>query len=227
MGIQIKSRIYLGRSPNYGRNIALILNRDTGLVSPQFHVKMDPTFRSIDHNLGQQWIAKAGLNAKTSRGRKMEHPKRKRQAKGDSLREGASTRKKFAVQVNKPEYKNVEVTLEANRDISTDLVVNNQPSNEADIQANHTMPDSRNNSRSESGSLVGAEPARPTDPNKEIGKHTVESTLLQDNRLGNEIQEIFALTTMFDKSATEYHEDPLMINKATSDPDTMYRCKFF
>jgi len=88
-------------------------------------VKLDPTFRSIDPNLGQQWIAKAGLDARTSRGRKVEHPKRNRQAKGDPLREGSSARKKLAVQGNKPEDKNVEATLEANIDISTDSGVIN------------------------------------------------------------------------------------------------------
>ena len=46
--------------------------------------------------------------------------------------------------------------------------------------------------------------------------------MLQDNQRGNETQEIFALITMFDKDVIEYHEGPLMIYKATSDPDTMY-----
>ena len=70
---------YLGRSRNYGRNIALILNRDTGLISPQFHVRMNPTFRSIDPSLGlgQQWITKADLGAKTSRRRNIERSDQK------------------------------------------------------------------------------------------------------------------------------------------------------
>ena len=67
-----KVGIYLSRSPMYGRNIALILNRDTGLISPPFHVKLDPTFKSIDRHLGQQWILKVGLNAKVSRGREVD-----------------------------------------------------------------------------------------------------------------------------------------------------------
>ena len=33
--------IYLGMSPTHGRNVALVLNRDTGLVSPQFYVTFD------------------------------------------------------------------------------------------------------------------------------------------------------------------------------------------
>ena len=34
--------IYLGPSPVYHRNVALILNPATGLISPQFHVSFDP-----------------------------------------------------------------------------------------------------------------------------------------------------------------------------------------
>ena len=36
--------IYLGHSPVHHRNVALILNPNTGLVSPQFHVRFDPEF---------------------------------------------------------------------------------------------------------------------------------------------------------------------------------------
>ncbi len=176
------------------------------MVSPQFHVKMDPTFRSIDPSLGQQWISKAGLDTKTSRGRKDAHSKRKRQAEEDLLREGALTRKKFAVQA-KPEHKDVEATLEANKDKS-----NNQPDNDAGTQTNHKILDTTVNI---------TEPARPTGPDKETGKNTVESTLLQDNRRDNEVQEIFALTTMFGKGLIEDHEDPLMIYK---EPATLTLC---
>ena len=36
--------IYLGPSPVHHRNLALILNPVTGLVSPQFHFRFDPEF---------------------------------------------------------------------------------------------------------------------------------------------------------------------------------------
>eukprot|EP00980_Cylindrotheca_fusiformis_P024769 scaffold12430_cov83-Cylindrotheca_fusiformis.AAC.1 len=42
-----KVGIYLGRSPNHGRNVALILDRTTGLVSLQFHIRFDPTFQTV------------------------------------------------------------------------------------------------------------------------------------------------------------------------------------
>ena len=56
--------IYLGRSPAYGRNVPLVLNCDTGHVSPQFHIRLDPTYKSIDSSIGHKWINKAGLDAK-------------------------------------------------------------------------------------------------------------------------------------------------------------------
>eukprot|EP00978_Attheya_sp_CCMP212_P008437 scaffold19845_cov34-Attheya_sp.AAC.3 len=46
-----KVGIYIGRSPQHGRNVALVLGRTTCLVSPQFHVTYDPTFQSVQrHN---------------------------------------------------------------------------------------------------------------------------------------------------------------------------------
>jgi hypothetical protein len=39
--------IYLGKSPRHARNVALVLNPRTGLVSPQFHVRFDETFETV------------------------------------------------------------------------------------------------------------------------------------------------------------------------------------
>ena len=39
--------IYLGRSPQHSRSVALVLDIETGFVSPQFHVKFDPTFQTL------------------------------------------------------------------------------------------------------------------------------------------------------------------------------------
>ena len=41
--------IYLGRSPIHGRNVALVLNNATGLVSAQFHVDFDESFQTLDN----------------------------------------------------------------------------------------------------------------------------------------------------------------------------------
>ena len=54
--------IYLGHSPVHHRNVALVLNPLTGLVSPQFHVRFDPFFTtSSEHKSPSQWQALAGF----------------------------------------------------------------------------------------------------------------------------------------------------------------------
>jgi hypothetical protein len=59
-----KPGVYLGRSPLHGRNVSLVLDRDTGLVSPQFHVAFDPTFDTVkDITTKSNWQIKAGFVA--------------------------------------------------------------------------------------------------------------------------------------------------------------------
>ena len=41
--------IYLGRSPAHAGNMALVLNTNTGLVSPQYHVVFDDDFTTATH----------------------------------------------------------------------------------------------------------------------------------------------------------------------------------
>jgi hypothetical protein len=39
--------IYLGKSPRHSRSVALVLNPNTGHVSPQFHIKYDDVFETV------------------------------------------------------------------------------------------------------------------------------------------------------------------------------------
>ena len=40
--------VYLGHSPDHASNVALVLNLDMGLVSPQYHVVFDDDFSTVD-----------------------------------------------------------------------------------------------------------------------------------------------------------------------------------
>ena len=54
--------IYLGRSPQHSRNVALVLDRITGLVSPQFHVSHDNNFDTVaQEKYESKWQLKAGF----------------------------------------------------------------------------------------------------------------------------------------------------------------------
>jgi len=39
--------MYLGWLPQHARGISLILNLEMGLVSPQFHIKLDSNFQTL------------------------------------------------------------------------------------------------------------------------------------------------------------------------------------
>ena len=45
--------IYLGKSPRHARTVALVLNVQTGLVSPQFHIKFDDLFKTVPELAGR------------------------------------------------------------------------------------------------------------------------------------------------------------------------------
>jgi transposase InsO family protein len=74
-----KLGIYLGRSPQHARTVALVLDTETGFVSPQFHVKFDPTFQTTregGHQPPGLWQQKCGFVTEgTSKSEKTSLPK--------------------------------------------------------------------------------------------------------------------------------------------------------
>ena len=60
--------IYLGPLPLHNQNIALVLNRNTGHVSPQFHIKFDKRFTTVTNDtLKAQWLYKVGFVSNNDR----------------------------------------------------------------------------------------------------------------------------------------------------------------
>jgi len=56
--------LYLGPSPNHAKSVALVLNLQTGLVSPQFHVSFDDHFQTVKDipiGISNRWTYLAGL----------------------------------------------------------------------------------------------------------------------------------------------------------------------
>ncbi len=54
--------IYLGKSPLHVRNVALIVDQNSGRVSPHFHVKRDIAFDTVKQQpLLCQWMLRAGF----------------------------------------------------------------------------------------------------------------------------------------------------------------------
>ncbi len=66
--------LYLGRSPIHACSIALVLNLQTGLVSPQFHVTFDPFFQTVKRTfdglpLKITWLESTGFQAPSRKSR--------------------------------------------------------------------------------------------------------------------------------------------------------------
>ena len=64
--------MYLGMSPHHARTVALVLNVETALVSPQFHVKFDDSFNTVSYPRNQSinvsaWKIKAGFGTSRQR----------------------------------------------------------------------------------------------------------------------------------------------------------------
>ena len=62
--------MYIGQK-QHARSLSLILNLQTGLVSPQYHVKLDPSFQSVRKQLGAYpteslWQEKCGFKESSS-----------------------------------------------------------------------------------------------------------------------------------------------------------------
>lgn len=73
--------IYLGHSPQHSRNVALVLDLQTGLVSPQFHVKHDPSFHvvkqeELKRDFESKWQIKAGFIHQTGRDNRKDETKK-------------------------------------------------------------------------------------------------------------------------------------------------------
>ena len=75
---------YLGQSPQHARTVALVLSLQTGLVSPQFHVTLDPTFQTMRRSFGatplqSKWMAKChfvkDVEEQTSEDKSSDKPK--------------------------------------------------------------------------------------------------------------------------------------------------------
>jgi hypothetical protein len=191
--------IYLGRSPQHGRNVALVLSRTTGLVSPQFHVTFDPSFHTVKQDsLDVLWQIKAGFVTQ-----------QKPADSGASKREMIWPEGAPATKKRKPEATPERVT----QDSRTDDPQLQQPDGNSPHQDNTSNPPLTNNIQNES-------PERNSEPAQRlIEVMMAELTQATD---GDVPGEIFCLQAMFPNYAGEMEPDPLTVLKATTDPDTMY-----
>jgi hypothetical protein len=214
--------VYVGRSPQHGRNVALVLDRETGLVSPQFHVKHDPSFQTVkDIKTPSKWQNKAGFvgqrEAKTAR-----EPggSTNRQSKGGPTRtpEGATGSGKSA-----RKRKLQEIAREMNTVGNPDSRTTREPAAanvEGDGSTTSRIREGNSDLRTttESGTITRS--GRKTKP---VSRLLLEAMTAEIEELTSTgvVGEVFSYQAMFPDDRLE-HDDPLLVYKATSDPDTLY-----
>ena len=229
-----KVGIYLGRSPNHGRNIALVLDRTTGLVSPQFHVKFDPGFQTVkEDKFDTLWQMKVGFYGSVKPG------KRKKKVKENSLIESTTN--------NSPHMPDSEgvpqrpkkrarmepgVSIPVPQDEVDDAIPESHdeelqlPPNDSQLGDHIDRDDS--NERSADEEEAGEQPDSQQDPTSPRQPQPVEAIINAmkaelSNATKDDVEgEIFCFEAMFPNYAGEPEQDPLQVFKATADPDTMY-----
>ena len=211
--------IYLGTSPLHARNVALVLSLQSGLVSPQFHVRFDPKFQTLRKSFGEkqpasEWQIKCGFIAKKS------------------------TKKEVKMDIPTPPI----------RDLLPDHESSQQPIPPAAQTADHTddefaqIPDieqdgdihDQEEQQEEEREVTLRRSQRQRQPRSiltydETGQQTdlvVQQLLSQEiqNRTeGHSIpNEIFCMTTMFPEDNVQGIKHPVMAYAASSNPDVMY-----
>ena len=203
-----KPGIYLGTSPLHGRNVALVLSRETGLVSPQFHVAFDPSFDTVrTMTTKSNWQVKAGFVIQKGLQKKNEG-----KTTGSTPNRGAPTKKRRRVEASNERGTTRDQNEQTIPQAAADVGDGGQP----------TPPP-------ESETQREAQPERPERVTRSGRKAKPAPRLIE--AMATEIAhatrmdvegEIFCYATVFADDDKYDHDDPLLIYKAVSDPDTMY-----
>jgi hypothetical protein len=215
-----KIGIYLGKSPQHGRSVALVLSRETGLVSPQFHVAFDPSFRTVkDTTTKSQWQLKAGfvmqpnmINERTlgTAGTRRDGSSTKTSANSKGAR---STRKRKSQEVIDDSGEGDPETRK-NKRAPAAAMGDRQATPKLTRAHGGTIEQADRNSGVRRRSSRKANPP-PDERLKAMMTELVERT--QSDIPG----EIFAYSAMFPDQEHD-HIDPFLAYKAVSDPDTLY-----
>lgn len=194
--------IYLGRSPHHARNVALVLDRNTGLVSPQFHVAFDSAFDSVrSMDLSSSWQLRAGFVTRNHRIEQM-GDKKARVGDPESHRVTRAQRESKRMKIGNEELK--EKARLSNRERDLRLQRRN-----VEKEATNTRPE---------GVVPHQTPQRMS-PDLINSEEEKQITSME----GVVSDEIFCFESMIPHGQREVEamEDP-MAYKAVADPDTMY-----
>lgn len=205
--------LYLGTSPIHARSVALVLNLQTGMVSPQFHVQFDPSFRTMRTHLSSDlpqslWQEKTGFITANSEGASM------------NFVTSASNNKRKARRGNAQ-----SILMPQSEGETTPSLIPARPA--PIVNSEHTLPPVI---ESDNPTIAPPAPegeiALPTGP---LGRAIVAMTAQVDAFSGSydddydPSPELFSMAAIApDAYMDPYNHHPLLAMGATNDPDTLY-----
>lgn len=204
--------LYLGQSPLHARNISLVLNLFTGLVSPEFNVAHDTSFATVsDDSTKYQWALKAGLESINP---PASHNKN---STITSIKRKSSIQTEHPPKRTKIAHDNAKRTKIAH-DNATSIsgTLDNDPSNpgppispynESIMGRSHVTSHIRSTNRIKKPS------------SRLITATSTESLLAPEGAIQGEM---YSLHMLFPDHEEQDFNNPLLAFKSTSDPDTMY-----
>ena len=201
-----KVGIYLGRSPQHSRNVALVLDRYTGLVSPQFHVIHDNRFETVDQEQYEsRWQVKAGFVALKS-----ERSQKNKVTTPMTTKISANHRKRSMMDQADADEMERRKIQKSERDER--IARRNEEKGRAE---------SKSNSEGETVSTSEGDNNQQTSDSQsdDVGTVSNNDAVVEASTLGD-IREIFCLETMFPDIDTK--DDEMCALKAVADPDVMY-----
>ena len=204
--------INLGHSPRHSPSVSLILNTNTGLVSPQFHISFDEHFdstrnaQSTDSSFSQ-WQYQAGLRASSSQ-------------------PNATNVMDFLSKIDNPEITTGQTrenivnplrTSQPDVEFHTPLEPIDEQQQPAESLHAPREPHRGSRGRSQQNNIAAEEPALPTSTSRygRIRKLTPKMQEYQRQILSAH------LAIFEDEDPTTELDHPLIFS-ATSNPDTMY-----
>ena len=224
MGSQSKHWDIFGKSPLHAKNIALVLDRKTGYISPPFHVVFDEHFMTAkDFSTGSEWQLKTGLFQQESTKvlqNQRENTPNKSVGKEPATPLADITKVPLAAKTKeRPARKTVRIQL-GPESLEEDSRTNNVDMDRASKRRRTLQShDSSRTLQEDKREMTTKSGRRITPVDRLIPVMSAEITA--DTEAGIE-GEIFCLQALF-PGGTEYDgQHPLMAYKATSDPDTMY-----
>jgi Reverse transcriptase (RNA-dependent DNA polymerase) len=210
--------IYLGKSPRHARNVALVLNPRTGLVSPQFHVRFDDTFETVrgmreeTHSL---WKKKCGFAREDTKARKQI----KSSTTTTKCSTGSETEKTV---IQREEVELVERNENLQQNTTEDLRIHEGATNQMELDAfydNEVMPNPEPAIQETRQNQVQQQPAT----RRSTRQHKPTQRMLESI----EQEEMFMPVTLQsikydDNYETFLDREHVLAIAASTDPDTMY-----